>query len=119
MKWLLALLLVAAGIVGGYFLFSDDGVVEQVTAARVETALLDNGFPQPMAGCMAPRLADKLTVGQSLKLERLAPEDGESRIPLSTGEAMARLRRVDDREAVETLVTVGGGCGFDQMLERL
>lgn len=119
MKKLIVLLLVIAAIAGAaWYLLRDGGLVEEVTEARVKTALLDNGFPEPMAACMATRLTDRLSIVQLKKLERLAPEDGESRIPLSTGKAMARLRRVDDRQAVETLVTVGGGCGFDMMMGR-
>ncbi|MEM6266314.1 MAG: hypothetical protein AAF707_02220 [Pseudomonadota bacterium] len=119
MKWLLALLLVGAGVAGGYMLFSRGGLVEQVTEARVEQALLANGLPAPMAECMAPRLTDRLSIAQLQKLERFAPQDGESAVPTSTGQALARLRRVDDREAIETVVSVAGGCGFDLMLQRL
>ncbi len=120
MKKLLVSILIIVALAGAaWFLLRDGGVVEQVTEERVETALLNNGFPAPMAECMAGRLTDRLSIVQLKKLERLAPEEGENRIPLSTGEAMARLRRVDDREAVETLVTVGGGCGFDMMLDRI
>lgn len=114
---LLAMLVILALIFGAaWYLLRDDGVVDQVTEARVEAALLGNGFPEPMAACMAERLVDRLSINQLRKLERLAPQEGESPIPLSTGQAMARLRRVDDRQAVETLVTVGGGCGFDLMI---
>ena len=113
---LLAIVLIA---VGAWFVLRDDGVLEQVTKARVEEALLANRVPAPMAECMAPRLADQLTIFQLKKLERFAPQEGETRVPLSTGEAMARLRRIDDREAVETVVTVAGGCGVELMMQRL
>lgn len=119
MKWVIALLLVCAGVAGGYLLFSRDGVVEQVTEARVEQALLNNGLPVPMAECMAPRLVDRLTITQLRKLERFAPQEGEGSVSSSTGEALGRLRRVDDREAIETVVTVAGGCGFDLMMQGL
>lgn len=102
--------------IGAWIFLRDDGVLEQVTAERIEQALLDNRVPPAMAGCMAPRLADQLSLGQLKRLERAAPQEGESRVPLSTGEAMARLRRIEDREAVETVVRVAGGCGFELML---
>ncbi|MDJ0976979.1 MAG: hypothetical protein QNI87_00415 [Erythrobacter sp.] len=102
---------------GAYFVLRDDGVLEQVTAERVEQALLDNRVPEPMAACMGPRLADRLSIGQLRALERAKPQAGESTLPLSTGEAMARLRRIDDREAVEQVVIVAGGCGFDLMMQ--
>ena len=104
---------------GAYFVLREDGVLEQVTEARVEQALLDNGVPANLAVCMAPRLVDRLSISQLRKLERFAPEEGEERMPRSMGEAMARIRRVDDREAVEQLVRVGGGCGLELGLEMI
>ncbi len=103
---------------GAWFVLSDDGMLERVTASRVEQALLDNRVPAPMAGCMGPRLADRLTISQLRALERARPQDGESAIPISTGEAMARLKRINDREAVEQVVIVAGGCGFELMMQR-
>ncbi|MEL6878095.1 MAG: hypothetical protein AAGL68_08375 [Pseudomonadota bacterium] len=119
MKKLLVLLLLIAAIAGGvWFVLRDDGVLEQVTEERVKAALLANRLPEPMADCMAPKLTDRLTIAQLLKLEKLKAQDGETALPLSTGEAMARLRRVDDRQAVETLVRVGGGCGVELIMDR-
>ena len=119
MRFLVIMLIVLALGVGLYFVFKGDGMLERVTEQRVEQALLDNGVPARMSECMAPRLVDRLSINQLLKLERLAAQDGESTIPLSTGAAMARIRRVDDPDAVEQLVRVGGGCGVGLMLERL
>ncbi|QFT77172.1 hypothetical protein [Erythrobacter sp. THAF29] len=119
MRKIAILMLVALLGLGAWMFFREDGLLEQVTEARVEQALLDNSVPPEMASCMAPRLVDRLSIGQLRKLERMAPQDGETAIPLSMGEAMARLRRVDDREAVETLVRAGGTCGFDLMIKRL
>ncbi len=113
--FILGLAIVLGG--GAWLVLRDDGVLEQVTAARVEQALLDNRVPEPMAACMGPRLADRLSISQLRALERAKPQEGESTIPLSTGEAMARLRRIDDREAVEQVVVVAGGCGFELMLQ--
>ncbi|MEL6542527.1 MAG: hypothetical protein AAFP79_04695 [Pseudomonadota bacterium] len=113
--FILGLAIVLGG--GAWFVLRDDGVLEQVTAARVEQALLDNRVPEPMAACMGPRLADRLSISQLRALERAKPQEDESTIPLSTGEAMARLRRIDDREAVEQVVVTAGGCGFELMLQ--
>ncbi|MEM9501564.1 MAG: hypothetical protein AAF941_06925 [Pseudomonadota bacterium] len=113
---LLAIALVAAA---AWFVLRNDGLLEQVTEARVEEALVANRVPAPMAECMAPKLTDRLSIAQLKRLERFAPQEGESRVPLSTGEAMARLRRIDDREAVETVVAVAGGCGLGLLIEGL
>lgn len=114
--FILGLAIVLGG--GAYFVLRDDGVLEQVTAQRIEQALLDNRVPPPMAACMGERLADRLSISQLRALERAKPQEGESTLPLSTGEAMARLRRVDDREAVEQVVVTAGSCGFDLMMKR-
>lgn len=118
MRKIAVLLVVVLLAMGAWMFFRDDGLLDQVTEARVEQALLDNRVPPAMASCMAPRLVDELSINQLRKLERAAPQDGETRIPLSMGEAMARLRRIDDRQAVETVVMVGGGCGFDLMMQN-
>ena len=107
------------GVLATWLVMRDDGVLEQVTAARIEQALLDNRVPPAMAECMAPRLADRLKISQLRALERAAPQEGETAIPLSTGEAMARLRRIEDRDAVEQVVRVAGGCGFDLMMQNI
>ncbi|BDI60581.1 hypothetical protein [Qipengyuania nanhaisediminis] len=115
MKRLLFLLAILALGIGAYFLLRDDGVLEQVTEARVEAALLGNGVPADMAGCMAPRLTDRLSIVQLRRLERMAPQEGEPAIPPSTDAALERLRRVDDQQAVEQLVRVAAGCGVELM----
>ncbi len=116
MRRLVILLVVFAIGIGAWFLLRDDGLVEQVKEARVEQALIANGVPGELSGCMAERLVDKLSINQLLKLERLAPQDGEARIPQSLGGAMERLRRVDDNEAVEQLARAAGGCTIGSFL---
>ena len=119
MRNIIILLLVFAIGLGSWFVLRDGGLLDRVTEDRVEQVLLANGVPVPMTECMAPRLVDRLSIEQLRKLERLAPEAGEEQIPTSTGEAMARFRRVDDNEAVEQLVRVAGGCGIEIGLEFL
>ncbi|WP_299191715.1 hypothetical protein [uncultured Erythrobacter sp.] len=117
MRKLILLLIVLAIGVGAYFTLRDDGLLEQVTEARVEQALLANGVPANIADCMAPRMVDRLSIIQLKKLERLAAEEGEDRVPQSMSAALERLRRVDDDEAVAQLARVGGRCGIEVGLE--
>ncbi|MFW5633780.1 MAG: hypothetical protein ACOCYR_02690 [Erythrobacter sp.] len=112
---LLAIIVIAAG---AWFVLREDGMLDAVTEARVERALTDNGMPAPMAECMAPRLVERLSAGQLRKLERLAPENGEGAVPRSIREALDRLERVDDPEAVEALATSAAGCGIELLRER-
>lgn len=88
------------------------GGIEQVTERRVESALVDAGVPQQQAGCMATRMTERLTLNQLRKLERLGAQEGETATPLSPGEILARVRRVDDPEAVEVTATAAAICAL-------
>ncbi|MEE4199398.1 hypothetical protein [Erythrobacter sp.] len=107
---LVAVLLIG---LGAWLLLRGDGVVEEVTEARVAEALLDNGVPPAMTQCMAPRLVDRLSIAQLQKLERLAPRANEGAVPTNLDEALDRMRRVGDDQAVEQLVLVSGRCGIE------
>lgn len=98
---------------GVWLVTRDGGVLQRVTEERVEGALLANGMPLPMAECMAPRLVDRLSIEQLQKLEQLAPQGDETLIPQSRSEAIDRLRRVDDSEAVAALVGTATSCGIE------
>ena len=66
-----------------------------------------------------PRMAERLTPQQLRKLERVAPEEGEGRLPRNAGEALARIRRVDDPEAVEMTVRAAAACTFGGIFDKL
>ena len=70
------------------------------------------GLPQPMAECMAGRMADRLSIDQLRKLESLRPEEGEADIPLNIAEFLERVRRVDDPEVLEVSTTSAAICAF-------
>ena len=114
----LLLILLGVFLIGlaAWFILRPNGLLQQVTEERVEEALLANGVPMPMAGCMAPRLTDRLSIEQLRRLERLAPDDGEARFPRTAEQALARLRRVGDDEAVEQLVRVATICGVELII---
>lgn len=119
MRFLLILIVVLAIGLGAWFLLKEDGVVEQVTEARVEQALLANGVPPSLAECMSEQLVDRLSINQLRKLERAAPQEGETRVPVSREDALARIRRVDDPQAVEQVVIVATRCAAGSLLDRL
>jgi len=112
---LLAIVVIAAG---AWFVLREDGLLEQVSAERVENALVANGMPEPMAECMGGRLVEQLTIDQLRKLERLAPGAGEAAVPRSVREALDRLDRVDDPEALEALASSAAECGIELLRER-
>lgn len=118
MRYLLLFLFFLLGL-GAFYVLSGQALLEKVTEARVEQALLDNGAPPPLAQCMAGKLVDQLSIEQLLKLEKLAPEEGEDRLPTSGREAIARLNRVDDPEAVRALAGAGASCSVSMIGDAL
>ncbi|MBV7259462.1 hypothetical protein KCG46_07740 [Erythrobacter sp. WH158] len=113
---LLAIVLIA---VGAWFTFRDGGWLNQVTEDRVEDALIINGVPLPIAECMAPKLTERLSIGQLRSLEKLAPAEGEESVPTSLSGALDRLNRIEDAEAVKQLAVVGARCGSESLLRGL
>ena len=111
-KLLILFLLIAAGVGAAYYF----GAFDRVTESRVQTALTEAGVSPEMADCMAPKMVDRLNLVQLRKLERLGAEEGELSVPLSGREALERLERVDDPEALEVLVRAGGSCAFETFL---
>ncbi|MEO0589154.1 MAG: hypothetical protein AAFZ11_01190 [Pseudomonadota bacterium] len=115
--FILGLAIVLGG--GAYVVLMDDGVLEQVTAARVEQALLDNRVPAPMAACMAPKLADQLTITQLRELEALAAREAESGVPQNAREALARLAGLQSEESVRTVAEVGTTCTIEVLRSKV
>ena len=107
-KLLIVLALLAIGL-GAWALF---GGVERVTAGRIESTLVDKGIPQPVAACMAGRMSERLSLNQLRKLQNMQARDGETSVPLSMAEFLERLRRVDDREAIEVVASSAAICSF-------
>lgn len=106
-----SLVIVVLAVVG-IGLWAYFGGVEEVTERRVEAALVGAGLPQDQAACMAARMTERLTLDQLRKLEGLAAQEGEASLPLSPGEILARVRRVDDPQAVEVTATAAAICAL-------
>lgn len=105
---ILGILLVLAGVAAWVWFIG----LNHVTAGRIESTLIARGVPQPMAECMAGRMVDRLTMSQLRKLEELGAREGENPLPLSTGELLARIRRVNDPEALEVTATAAAVCAM-------
>lgn len=101
------MLIVLTGVV---WLWTGGG--QRVTAARVESALVANGVSQRQATCMARDMAERLSIGQLRKLERLKAQEGEAAIPRAPGEFLARMRRVDDPEAIRVTARAAATCAL-------
>ena len=111
-KFAVVLLVIALGI-GAWLYF---GGLDRVTQSRVRTSLVEAGVPEPLADCMSPRMVDRLSLNQLRKLERIRAEEDELAVPLSAQQAIARLQRVDDREAVQVVAGAAAGCTLELLL---
>lgn len=89
------------------------GMARPLVKWRVETALLDSGVSEERAGCMAGRMADRLSVFQLYNLQSgMAPMDGEAEKPEGIGDLINRLRRGSDSETIAVVTTSAGLCSI-------
>ncbi|WP_370189382.1 hypothetical protein [Qipengyuania sp.] len=111
MKQLLIVLALLA-LAGAILWATVGGGLQGSVEDRLEAEFVARGLPQPMAECMAGRMAERLSVNQLRKLEKLAPEEGEADVPLSMAEVLERIRRVDDPEVLEVAAGSAAVCAF-------
>ena len=77
--------------------------------ARVRTKLIEAGIKPPVAGCMAERMVDKLSLAQLRRLGGLAQHDLRG---MSVDELVHRLRALEDPEIVSVVLKAGIGCSI-------
>lgn len=109
--WIALLVIVIVGAAIWYFA---DGA-QRVTERRVEAALTDKGVPPALAACMAERMASELTIEQLRALENLGPREGEEAVPRLPGEALRRIERVGDPQAVRITMRAGVVCALSNL----
>lgn len=80
------------------------GCAQAIAESRVRTALIDAGLSERDAGCMARRMADRLTVSQLRKLEALKGEK------LSLADYLDAVERVGDAEALAVTASSAALC---------
>jgi len=86
-------------------LLASAGCVEQIKASRVKSALMDGGLSEQLSGCMANRMASKLSIKQLRGLQRL------NRAPRrSIPEFAAALRQNGDIDAIEVTISSAALC---------
>jgi hypothetical protein len=81
------------------------GCVQDIKETRVRSALIDGGLSDELAGCMAHRMAQKLTIKQLRGLQRLSNAPRHS-----IGEFVAALRQNGDADAVEVTLSSAALC---------
>ena len=77
---------------------------------RVRTALMDAGLSQPIAGCMADRMVDRLSLIQLNKLKGLKKLRGQDMRKITVEEFLRRTRALQDPEIVGVTTSSGLIC---------
>ena len=86
-------------------LFAASGCVQQIKESRVKSALVEGGLSDALSGCMAHRMASKLTIRQLRSLQKL------NRAPRHTiSEFIAALRANGDADAIEVTASSAALC---------
>ncbi len=80
--------------------------------ARVRSKLIEAGIRPPVAGCMAERMVDRLSLVQLKRLQSLGGLGTKNVREMSVDELVRRLRALDDPEIVSVVLRAGIGCSI-------
>lgn len=80
--------------------------------ARVRTKLIEAGIRPPVAGCMAERMVDRLSLVQLKRLQSLGGLASHDMREMSVDELVRRLRALRDPEIVSVVLKAGIGCSI-------
>jgi len=79
---------------------------------RIRTALLNAGLDRAVAGCMAERLVDRLSMGQLRKLASLNKLRSADVRTMTVEEFFHKTRALGDPEILKVVTKVGIGCAI-------
>lgn len=99
MKWLALPLLLAVTIAGC-----------ATPETRIRNALVEAGLSKPIAGCMADRMVDRLSLGQLNKLRGLGKLQDKKSRQLSIEEFVKRTKALQDPEILGVVTSSGVIC---------
>jgi hypothetical protein len=80
--------------------------------ARVRSKLIEAGLRPPVAGCMAERMVDRLSLVQLKRLQSLGGLAKRDMGMMSLDELVHRLRALNDPEIVSVVLKAGIGCSI-------
>ena len=80
--------------------------------AQVRTKLIEAGIRPPVAGCMAERMVDRLSLVQLKRLQSLGGLASHDIRGMSVDELVHRLRALHDAEIVAVVLKAGIGCSI-------
>lgn len=80
--------------------------------SRVRTGLIDAGLPPSLAGCMADRMVDRLSLTQLRRLKSLGSLDKTEMGRLSIEGFLHRIRALRDPEIVTVTTRAAVSCAL-------
>jgi len=80
--------------------------------ARLRTGLIEAGLSPRVAGCMAERMADRLSIAQLKRLKSLASLKDAQVETLTVGQFLHKVRGLQDMELIEVTTRAGLGCAL-------
>lgn len=79
---------------------------------RIRTALTDAGLSKPIAGCMADRMVDRLSLFQLNKLNGLKKLQGKKASQITIEEFVKRTKALQDPEVLGVVTSSGVICAI-------
>lgn len=80
--------------------------------SRIERGLIEAGLSRKQSACMAERMADKLSVGQLLKLRSLSNMRDADLGRMSIDRFLRNVRALGDPEILAITTRAGIGCAI-------
>jgi hypothetical protein len=79
---------------------------------RIRNTLVREGLSQPIAGCMAERMVDRLSLWQLNKLRGLGKLKGKKARDMTIDEFVKRTKALQDPEIVAVITSSGVVCAL-------
>jgi hypothetical protein len=79
---------------------------------RIERGLIEAGLSRKQSACMAERMADKLSVGQLLKLRSLSNMKDNNVRDMTIEQFLRNVRALRDPEILSITTRAGVGCAI-------
>lgn len=79
---------------------------------RIRNSLLSAGLSRPVAGCMAERMVDRLSLPQLRKLSSLAKLGDKDIGSMTIEQFLHHVRALNDWQILKVVTTAGIGCAI-------
>lgn len=80
--------------------------------AKVRSALVNAGLPPHIAGCMAERMVDRLSMDELRQLKSLSKVGNRDVGAMSIDELLFRVRALEDPHILKVVTRAGLGCAI-------